>query len=227
VFVLHFSLPDGQKVAVEVRSVLNAGFAGRSEDIVAAHIAELAVLGIPAPTVTPCLYPVAPYLATQAGEVLVQHGRTSGEVEWALVITRDDLLLTVASDHTDRDLERHGVGWSKQVAPNVLSRQAWRFEEVADRMDSLTLTAWVRNGDDWTEIQSGTCGDLQPPKYWLDLLRAKDLHAPGTVLMSGTLPMRRGVNQFADAWRVELGDHATGRLITTEYHVRRLPEPIA
>jgi hypothetical protein len=226
VFVLHFSLPDGQRVTVEVRSVLNAGFSGRNDDIVAAHIAELAALGIPAPAVTPCLYPVAPYLAIQAGEVPVQHGRTSGEVEWALVITRDDILLTVASDHTDRDLERHGAGWSKQVAPNVLSRQAWRFAEVAERFDSLTLTAWVRNGE-WTEIQSGVCGDLQPPKYWLELLQDNKLHAPGTVLMSGTLPMLRGVNQFAEAWRVELGDPTTGRTITTEYHVRRLPDPIA
>lgn len=224
--MLHFSLPDGQKVAVEVRSVLNAGFSGRDDDAVAEHIAELAALDIPAPNVTPCLYPVSPYLATQAGEVLVQHGRTSGEVEWALVVTRDDLLLTVASDHTDRDLERYGVGWSKQVAPNVLSRQAWRFEEVAERIDTLTLTAWVRN-DEWTEIQSGTCADLQPPKYWVDLLQAHDLYAPGTVLMSGTLPMHRGVNQFADAWRVELADPSTGRTIATEYHVRRLPEPIA
>jgi hypothetical protein len=224
--VLHFSLPDGQRVSVEVRSVLNAGFSGRTEDVVAAHVAELATLGIPAPGVTPCLYPVAPYLATQAGEVPVQHGRTSGEAEWALVITRDDLLLTVASDHTDRDLEKHGVAWSKQVAPNVLSRQAWRFTEVAERIDTLTLTAWVRDGE-WTEIQRGTCADLQPPKYWLDLLHAKNLYAPGTVLLSGTLPMIRSVNQFAPAWRVELGDPSTDRTITTEYEVRRLPDPIA
>jgi hypothetical protein len=226
VFVLHFSLPDGQRVSVEVRSVLNAGFSGRSEDVVAAHVAELAALGIPAPNVTPCLYPVAPYLATQASEVPVQHGRTSGEAEWALVITRDDLLLTVASDHTDRDLEVHGVAWSKQVAPNVLSRQAWRFAEVAERIDTLTLMAWVRN-DGWAEIQNGTCADLQPPKYWLDVLHARNLYAPGTVLLSGTLPMHRGTNQFASAWRVELGDPSTGRTITTEYEVRRLPDPIA
>jgi hypothetical protein len=223
--VLQFSLPDGQKVSVEVRSVLNAGFAGRSQEDVASHVAELAALGVPAPKITPSLYPVAPYLATQAGEVPVQHGRTSGEAEWALVITRDDVLITAACDHTDRDLEAHGVAWSKQVAPNVLSRQAWRLEDVADRIDELTLTAWVADGE-WTEIQRGTLGDLLPPKYWLDLLPSRDLHKPGTVLMSGTIPMHAGVNQFAEAWRVELGDPSTGRTITTEYHVRRLPPPI-
>jgi Protein of unknown function (DUF2848) len=223
--VLHFSLPDGYRAAVEVRSLLNAGFAGRSQQDVAAHIAELTAMGIPAPERTPCLYPIAPFLAVQSGEVYAQHGRTSGEAEWAIVITRDDVLLTVACDHTDRDLEVHGVAWSKQAAPDMLGRQAWRLADVEDRIDDLTLTAWVRTGE-WTEIQSGTLGELLPPQYWIDVLHEHDLYAPGTVLLSGTIPMREGANQFADEWRVELGDPLTGRTISTEYHVRRLPEPI-
>jgi hypothetical protein len=224
--VLQFSLPDGHRVTVEVRSLLNGGFAGRSQDGVAEHIAELVAMGIPAPAKTPCLYPIAPFLAVQSGEVYAQHGHTSGEAEWAMVITRDDVLLTVACDHTDRDLEVHGVAWSKQAAPDMLGRQAWRLAEVADRIDELTLTAWVRNGE-WTEIQSGTLAELLPPQYWIDVLRSHNLYTPGTVLLSGTIPMRKGVNQFADEWRVELGDPHTGRTISTEYHVRRLPAPIA
>src|SRR5262249_6256614 len=102
---LTFELVDGQKVAVEVRSALNGGYAGRSQDDVAAHVAELAALGVPAPTTTPCLYPVAPYLVSQADTVPAQHARTSGEAEWAMIVTEDDVLLTVACDHTDRDLE--------------------------------------------------------------------------------------------------------------------------
>ncbi|MET3141017.1 UNVERIFIED_ORG: hypothetical protein ABIB13_000718 [Arthrobacter sp. UYEF2] len=45
------------------------------------------------------------------------HARTSGEAEWALVITDDGVLLTVACDHTDRALEVHGVAWSKKCPP--------------------------------------------------------------------------------------------------------------
>ncbi|MCE7009374.1 DUF2848 domain-containing protein [Kibdelosporangium philippinense] len=225
--VLHFSLPDGQRVGVDVRQLLNAGFAGRSQDDVAEHVAELVAMGIPAPTKTPCLYPIAPFLAVQSGEVYAQHSRTSGEAEWAIVITRDEVLLTVACDHTDRDLEVHGVAWSKQAAPDMLGRQAWRLTDVADRIDELTLVAWVRVDGDWVEIQSGTCGELLPPEYWIDVLHAQKLYAPGTVLLSGTIPMKKGVDQFADAWRVELGDPLTGRTISTEYHVRLLPDPIA
>ena len=85
---LSFELPDGSTRDVQVNHLLNAGYAGREQEEVQAHIAELAELGVPGPTTTPALYPVSPYLAQQVSEVRVQHGRTSGEAEWALVITR-------------------------------------------------------------------------------------------------------------------------------------------
>lgn len=219
---LRFDLPDGAQVAVTVTTLLNGGYAGRSQDDVAAHVRELAELGVPAPSETPSLYPVAPYLAQQTDDVPVQHGRTSGEAEWALVVTEDDVLLTVACDHTDRALEVHGVAWSKQAGPDVLGRGAWRLADVADRIDELELTAWA----DGVEIQVGTLAELLTPAYWVDVLRARDLLKPGTVLLSGTIPMRGGVNQFATSWRVELRDPATGNIIECAYRVRPLPAPI-
>lgn len=219
---LRFDLPDGSRVAVTVTTLLNGGYAGRSQDDVAAHVRELAELGVPAPTETPSLYPVAPYLAQQTDDVPVQHGRTSGEAEWALVVTDDDVLLTVACDHTDRALEVHGVAWSKQAGPDVLGRGAWRLSDVADRIDRIELTAWA----DDVEIQVGTLAELLTPAYWVDVLRARDLLRPGTVLLSGTIPMREGVNQFASSWRVELRDPETGGTIDLAYRVRPLPAPI-
>ena len=224
---LTFELVDGQKVTVDVQSALNGGYAGRSQEDVAAHVAELAALGVPAPSTTPCLYPVAPYLVSQDDVVPAQHTHTSGEAEWALVVTEDDVLLTVACDHTDRDLEVHGVAWSKQAGPDIIGRQAWRLSDVAHRLDSLTLTGWVGDGVTWTEIQRGTLAELLTPAYWLDVLRQRDLLVPGTVLLSGTIPMHGGVDQFAPAWRVELGDPATGAVIRCQYSVQLMPEPIA
>ncbi|MFJ5262352.1 DUF2848 domain-containing protein [Streptomyces sp. NPDC088387] len=225
--VLTFELPDGTTREVAVTQVLNAGYAGRSQDDVAAHVAELAELGVPAPSVTPALYPVAPYLAQQTEAVAAQHARTSGEAEWALVVAGDgELLLTAACDHTDRDLEVHGVAWSKNAGPDVLARRAWRLADVAPRIDELTLRAWVTHGDRETEIQDGTLAELLTPAYWVDVLRAREALVPGTVLISGTIPMAHDVDQFADAWRVELGDPATGDTIGLTYAVRALPTPI-
>ncbi|MFC7327120.1 DUF2848 domain-containing protein [Marinactinospora rubrisoli] len=227
--ILRFEVNTGEKREVQVTTLLNGGYAGRSQDDVRAHVEELAELGVPAPTTTPTLYPVAPYLAQQADEVAVQHDRTSGEAEWAIVVTGpepEDVLITVACDHTDRALEVHGVAWSKNAGPDVLGTRAWRLTDVADRLDALTLTAWVGEHEPDTLLQSGTLGELLAPAYWIEVLRERDLLRPGTVLLSGTIPMREGVNQFAGAWKAELADPETGDALTLAYRVRRLPEPI-
>ncbi|RDI42023.1 DUF2848 domain-containing protein [Nocardia mexicana] len=223
---LSFDLPDGTTETVDVTAVLNAGYAGRNQDEVAAHIAELAELGVPAPSTTPALYPISPYLAQQADEVFVQHGRTSGEAEWALIITSHDVLLTVACDHTDRALEVHGVAWSKNAGPDVLGTRAWRLSEVADRLDDITLKAWVGHGDSVRLIQEGTLGDLLAPAYWLDVLAARGEDKPGTVLISGTISMLPGVDQFGDSWRVEMTDPATGDTLACAYRTVAMAEPI-
>jgi hypothetical protein len=223
---LSFTLPDGSIESVDVTALLNAGYAGRDQAEVASHIAELAALGVPAPSATPALYPISPYLAQQTDRVYVQHGRTSGEAEWALVITDNDVLITAACDHTDRDLEVHSVAWSKNAAPDVLATKAWRLSDIADRLDDIAIEAWVGHGDTSELIQQGTLGDLLAPKYWLDVLTERGDARPGTVLISGTISMRKGVNQFADTWKVALTDPATKDVISVEYRTVPMPEPI-
>jgi len=219
-------MPDGSIESVDVTALLNAGYAGRNQAEVASHIAELAALGVPAPTATPALYPISPYLAQQTDRVYVQHGRTSGEAEWALIITDNDVLITAACDHTDRDLEVHSVAWSKNAAPDVLGSKAWRLSDIADRLDDIALEAWVGHGDTIELIQQGTLGDLLAPKYWLDVLTERGDARPGTVLISGTISMLHGVNQFADTWKVAMTDPATQDVIGVEYQTVRMPESI-
>ncbi|MFD9870862.1 DUF2848 domain-containing protein [Streptomyces niveus] len=225
--LLTFELPDGTTRSTDVVQVLNAGYAGRSQADVAAHVAELAELGVPAPSVTPALYPVSPYLAQHTEHVSVQHGRTSGEAEWALVVDSEgELLLTAACDHTDRELEVHGVAWSKNASPDVLARRAWRLADVQERLDDLALRAWVTHDGRESLIQNGTLAELLTPGYWADVLRERGDLVPGTVLISGTIPMAEGVDQFADRWRVELSDPATRNVIDLAYDVVRMPAPI-
>jgi len=225
--VLSFELPDGGVVQMEVKHLLNAGYAGREQEEVQAHIAELAELGVPGPATTPAMYPVSPYLAQQASEVRVQHARTSGEAEWALVITRDGVLLTAACDHTDRELEVHGVAWSKNASPDVLARKAWRLDDVRDHLDQITLKGWVGEGDNPdTLIQDSSLQALLTPDYWLDVLTERGLNEPGTVLISGTVAMNSGVNQFARSWKVEMADPVTGEAVEVQYVVEQMAQPI-
>jgi uncharacterized protein DUF2848 len=203
---LRFTLPDGRERDVTVRYALNAGYAGRDTAEVQHHVDELAELGVPVPQRIPTLYPLSASLVGRPETVQVAHAKTSGEAEWALVVgeTADDLLLTAACDHTDRALEVHGVAWSKQSAPDLLGDVAWPLAAIEHELDQFTLKAWVRHGDTEELIQDGTLAQLLPPSYWLKELR--DRLVPGTVLLSGTIQMIPGVDQFADAWRVEITD---------------------
>lgn len=216
-----------ETVEVDIRRLYNAGYAGRDQTQVRLHIEELAALGVPAPATTPSLYPVSSYLARHADTVEAQHAQTSGEAEWGVVVAGprpEDVLLTAACDHTDRALEVHGVAWSKNAGPDVLGRRAWRLVDLGERTDALRLRAWV--GAERTLIQDGRVGDLLSPAHWLDVLRERGEHAQGVVLISGTIPMLEGVDQFADRWEVELLDEATGEASRVVYDVALLPEPI-
>lgn len=108
----------------------------------------------------------------------------------------------------------------------MLARRAWRLADVEQRLDELTLRAWVSHDGEESEIQHGTLAELLTPAYWADVLRSRGDLVPGTVLISGTIPMAEGVDQFADGWRVELGDPVTGDSIRLSYDVVPMPEPI-
>lgn len=221
---LHIDVVGSGPRTIDVRHVFNGGYAGRDSEQVRHHVDELAALGVPAPTSIPTLYPLSAGQVTQDEHVQAQHGRTSGEAEWALIVGDGptDLLITAACDHTDRDLEVHGVAWSKQAGPDVLGTLAWRLADVEDQLDTFTLRAWVGRDGVETLIQDGTPAQLLAPRYWADRLAEAGLLRPGTVVMSGTIPMVAGVDQFADSWRVELADDA-GNVSRAAYEVELLP----
>ncbi len=223
---LHLDVANHRSRTIHVNWLFNAGYAGRDSAAVQHHVDELAALGVPAPDSVPTLYPLSHLLARQDRVVQVPHARTSGEAEWALIVgeSPDDLLVTAACDHTDRDLEVHGVAWSKQTAPDLIGDRAWRWSDVADDFDSFTLRAWVTHNGTQELISEGSPADLLPPSYWIERLGTAGLLRPGTVLMSGTIPMSEGVDQFAEAWRVELVDPA-GHLSRVAYRVEQLSDP--
>jgi hypothetical protein len=208
---------------IDIRWVLNGGYAGRDTAEVQHHVDELAALGVPGPERVPSLYPLSNFLISQGDSVQVPHEKTSGEAEWALVVGDgpEDALVVAACDHTDRALETHGVAWSKQSAPDFLGTVAWRWSDVGDRFDDFSLRAWVTSHGVEELIQDGSPAQLLSPDYWLDELQQAGLARPGTLLMSGTIPMLSGVDQFADAWRVELAD-GQGNVSRVAYAVEQL-----
>ncbi|MCJ2125000.1 DUF2848 family protein [Methylobacterium sp. J-077] len=204
--------------------ILNGGYAGRDQSEVQHHIDELAALGVPAPKTTPTLYPLSQHLVSQGTLLQAPHARSSGEAEWAMIVgdNPDDILIAAACDHTDRALEVHGVAWSKQSFPDMIGDVAWRYADIEASLDGFTLQGWVSHGGTELLIQDGTPAQLLSPRYWIDRLRAAGLLRAGTLLLSGTIPMTPGIDQFAEGWRVALADGA-GNVSRVAYRVDVLP----
>jgi len=196
----------------------NAGYTGRSQKDVEAHITELAHQGVQTPQQIPTLFSVPSYMNLQIDTVEVEHQKTSGEVEWALIYqgTTAPTILTVASDHTDRALEAHDVTSSKQISPNILGTRAWDLNQVSDEIDDIVMRSWGFGSGKWTLLQEGRMGDLISPLEWLERLEELNRLKPGVILLGGTLPMLDPEAQFADRWEVSL-TRPNGETITKTY----------
>jgi Protein of unknown function (DUF2848) len=210
-----------------VRTVVNAGWAGRDRDAVAAHIAEMRSVGVPAPETVPIVFPVATAMVTQGDRIQVYSPESSGEVEYALVATRERTALTVASDHTDRRVEAMSIELSKQICPNVLASTAWDYAEVAPHVDDLVLRAWVRDGGAWHRYQEAPLAALLPPRYWLERLAGRLGSGGAVVLLSGTVPTLAGGLHYGDGFRMSLEDPRLGRSIVHEYDTVLVENPLA
>ncbi|MEC5405194.1 DUF2848 domain-containing protein [Paraburkholderia sp. MPAMCS5] len=207
--------------SLDVNRLTIAGWAGRDQAAIEHHIAELAELGVKRPSTTPCFYRLGAELLTQAEQIDVVGVKSSGEAECVLVQSDAGLLVTVGSDHTDREVEAYGVTVSKQVCPKPVARDAWRFDEVADHWDQLELRAYAVANGERRVYQQGSVASLLPAA---DLLARAPL-APNAAMFCGTLPVQGGIAGMADgdALELELHDPILKRTLRHAYRVRALP----
>jgi hypothetical protein len=222
---LSFHVVDraGQSRAeqVEVSRLTIAGWAGRDQAAIEHHIAELAELGVKRPSTTPCFYRLGAELLTQAEQIDVVGVKSSGEAECVLLQTPAGLLVTIGSDHTDREVEAYGVTVSKQVCPKPLARDAWRFDDVADHWDQLEMRAYAVANGERRVYQQGSVASLLPAA---ELLARAPL-AAGAAMFCGTLAVQGGIVGMADgdALELELHDPILNRTLRHAYRVRALP----
>jgi hypothetical protein len=205
----------------DVSAVWNGGWAGRDQAEVRAHVAELAAHGVPAPAVTPIWFPLSTNLATTAGRVQVISGESSGEVEYALLFAPEEVLVTVASDHSDRGFERYSIQASKQLYPNVIAPDAWPLSECEDHWDSLQLRCWITGAGSRRLYQEAALSSLIGAREWIRVLEREGIARPGLVFLSGT-PGTVGGLAYGDAYELELADPVRGRAIRHSYTVEVL-----
>ena len=200
---------------MRIDELVIAGWTGRDEQALRKHIRELQDIGVKPPRTTPIFYRVAASLFCNSGEIQVSGPDTSGEVEFVLLKTENDLRVAVGSDHTDRKAETIGVTLSKQLCAKPVSAESWRYDEVKPHWEKLILRSW----SDGKLYQEGSVATMRTPE---DLIERYGKLPVGHAMFCGTLAAKGGIRPAA-RFRMELEDPVLQRKLAHEYAIEVLP----
>jgi hypothetical protein len=219
-----FHLADTREnITIEIRQLIIAGWAGRVQAAIDEHIEELKEIGVTPPSETPLFYRVAANQLTTAPEIQVLGGQTSGEVEVVLIGSDQGTLVSIGSDHTDREAEAWSVAHSKQVCAKPVGVQAWRLNQVINHWDELQMASYATiDGEEVLYQEGPVTGLLHPTELLKRFGLEKPELAPGQAMLCGTLPVI-GELRPADAFRVVLKDPVTGHELQHRYAIQTLP----
>lgn len=213
---------DGNKpVHFPVKKIINAGYTGRNQVEVQKHIDELKEIGVPAPDKIPTYFPKAAALLTTDQSCEVIDEDSTGEAEYVLLIAKDDIYVAAGSDHTDRKLEIGNIPKAKQMCPNFISKNVWRFEDVKEHWDSIVMRSWI--GEDREQFYQDTKLDaFMRPEELLERVEVllKDGLQEGDVIFSGTVGALVEGMPFSEVFDVELKDKERNQTLNCKYHVK-------
>jgi hypothetical protein len=206
-------------------SCVAAGYTGRNQESVQTHIEELNKMGVPTPYATPALYWISPARLTNADELLVVGDQTSPEVEFFLAKGKDNTLyVTVASDHTDRELEVVSVGKAKQICDKVLGDHFWKVDDVNEHWDQIEIHSQVLQEGKWVAYQSGTLGQILHYSELLKIIADDRPCGEKPALLSGTIPLIGGDTVFTSACKISMKDPVLKREIVKSYQITSIPD---
>lgn len=218
---LQFTLPDGRNLQADINRAIAAGYTGRDQALVQAHIDELAEQGIAPPPHIPMLFPLLPTLVTNAEEIAVVGEDSTPEIEIALFQQGGTTYLTVASDQTDRVVEAQDITLSKNVCPKIVGREAWALADVSGHIEQLTLTARC----DDLQLQQGALAMMMTPEAILDFVDQHDgPEREGRMVFSGTVPTQAQPPKGPVTISLELADPVLHRNILHSYRIHVLSE---
>ncbi|GAA3728232.1 DUF2848 domain-containing protein [Plantactinospora mayteni] len=211
------------QVPLAPRRLVVAGYTGRDEAAVRAHIDELAAAGIAPPPTVPTFYPLDPALVTTAPVVGIGGANTSGEVEPVLVRAAGRWYLGVGSDHTDRELERADIARSKAACPKPVGDQVIPLPGGPETLDWDDVSA--SSEVDGRRYQAGRLAALRTPgDLWRRTVDALGDPGDDLVLFGGTLPLLDGHFVTGRSWQVRLA-LPDGRTLTHTYQTSDRSDP--
>ena len=214
-----------EEIHFEMRRMVNAGYTGRDQEKVRNHIEELKKEGVPAPESTPTAYGMITQLLYFEDEIEVVSERTSGEAEYILLCSGEEVYVGVGSDHTDRELESVSIVKSKQVCPNIMSDRLWRLKEIRGDWDEIILRGWTKNEEGKRILyQEAPLSAMMTPEDLMDFVKNKsiDKSLDGTMIFSGTIPILTGKFVYGPYFEAELFHPRSGKRLNCFYQVQVL-----
>jgi len=214
-----------EEIFFQIRRMVNAGYTGRNQEAVKQHIEELKKEGIPAPESTPTAYEVISKLVYFDPEIEVIGNKTSGEAEFVLLCSGQEVYVGVGSDHTDRELESVSIIKSKQVCPNVMAGRVWRLKDVRQGWDKMILRSWVATDrGEKVLYQEAPLSVMMTPEDLMSFVNNKmaDKRLDGVVIYSGTIPLLREKPNYNNYFKVELYNPDNGKRLNCAYNIHIL-----
>jgi len=212
---------DGSKTAeiIHVENVLIVGYGGRNIDKVLEHIRELEEIGVAPPKSIPALYPQKADVLTTEQKIVVDGLNTSGEVEYVLFCNGKDWLVTVGSDHTDRELEKVDIQKSKEACPKPFASTFWRLKDLQTHWDQIILRSFSTVEKGRIPYQQRDITALLPVDNLLSkLVEFRIQPIINTMIFSGTVPTLEGF-VYGHNFQYELYDPVLNRLIKNQYSI--------
>jgi hypothetical protein len=217
--------PSERSLDVAPSQVILGGYTGRDAEARDRHIDELRAIGIEPPATVPAFWRVARHLLTTGDAIEVQGEQTSGEAEFALIAAAGRTWVTIASDQTDRELERVSIPRSKQLCPKVLGSSVMPLDELRGAWDEIELTSDVSaDGTGWIPYQRASLADLLDVDTLLEASGLGSQPPEGTILLSGTVALVDGVTRFLPRFRAALVLPGGDVALRLAYRVDVLPE---
>lgn len=209
--------------AITVHQLVVAGWTGRDVVAMEAHIRELEELGVKRPAYTPVFYRVAAQRLDAQPAVQVSGTASSGEVEFLLVKDAGEILVGIASDHTDREVETYGITVSKQMCEKPCGPVLWRLADVQDHWDRLILRSYATIDGERVLYQEGNTTAMRAPADLLAKFAERGGEfTDGSAMLCGTLAAIGGIRP-AQRFEIELEDPVLGRTLRHAYSIETLP----
>lgn len=217
------SADHSELINVDITTCLVAGWAGRDLAAIEHHIEELAEIGVPRPSAVPLYYRIASNQLSQESEVEVVGDGSSGEAEVFVFSHDGEMLVSLASDHTDRKLESHSVALSKQLCVKPVATNAWRYADVAGHWDELVLRSWIEENGNKVLYQEGLLATLRHPSDLIQGHFAQSMIPEHAGMTCGTVGAIGGIRP-SQSFEMELFDPKLQRSIRHQYTMKILPE---